>query len=247
MSVLKNLQIRYQTALITPAPFAHFYTLSARPAFKKFLHTDFSITYPDREDLDEEDITGEGFTLNDDFSWSGRLSKEWLKTIEDLIGPTMLNAFDEDTLPDNEDFFEVSIETADGQTRKGTPTDRDTWTYLIQELIQAIYEAGGKERAFELTYLNRHKNEETELRLTASFAERTIKAESSQNRRTRSRSIPWSELPSLMETIYEVEYEPEEALYERPDSNGQFLNLGGDEWYDISNQPALHQLFSRLV
>ncbi|GAA4395622.1 hypothetical protein GCM10023187_02770 [Nibrella viscosa] len=243
---IQKLQIRYQTALITPAPFAHFYTLSARSAFKEYLHTDFSITYPDRDDLDEDDITGEGFTLEDDFTWSGRLSKAWLQTVEGLVSKTALEPFDEEELPDNEDFFEVSLETADGQTRKGTPADRDAWTYLVQELIQAIYEAGGKERAFELTYLNRQRNEETELKLTASFAERTLKTESMQNRRTRSRSIPWSELQSIMGAIYEVEYDPEEALYERPDRNGHYLNLGGDEWYDIGNQPSLQQLFTRL-
>lgn len=247
MSALKSLQIRYQTALITPAPYAHFYTLSARPAFKEFLHTDFSITYPDREDLDEEDLIGEGFTLNDDFSWSGRLSKDWLNVVESLAIKTRLQPFDEESLPDNEDFFEITLDTTDGNTRKGSPADRDTWTYLLQELMQAIYEVGGKERPFELTYLNRQKNEETELKLTASFADRSIKAESAKNRRTRSRSIPWSELQSIMGTVYEVEYEPEEALYEYPDRSGQYLNLGGDEWYDIGDQAKLQQLFNRLI
>lgn len=247
MSALKSLQVRYQTALITPAPFAHYYTLNARPAFKEFLHTDFSITYTDREGLDEEDIIGEGFTPDDDFSWSGRLSKEWLKTVESLIAKTRLEPFDEENLPDNENFFEITLETADGNTRKGSPADEEAWMYLLQELIQAMYEAGKKERPFELTYLNRNRNDETELRLTASFAERSFKAESSQNRRTRSRSIPWSELPAIMGPIYEVEYDPEEALYERPDRNGHFLNLGGDEWYDISTQPQLQQLFTRLI
>ncbi len=244
--MFKNFQIRYQTAAIIPAPHAHFYTLTARPAFSSFLQVDLTLTYPDRDELDEEEITGEGFTLDDDFSWSGRLPAVWLQTLDALIDTLELSPFDEEKLADNDDFFEVTVELADGQ-RLGTPTHRNDVMYPIQELIQAAYEAGEKELPFFISYREQTAKTELDIRIRASFAERSLKAEISQNGRSRSRTLPWSDLQPLMAVIYRNDYDPEAALLKPPKREGQYLNIGGEEWYDVQGFTEVTNLFGRLV
>lgn len=238
----KTLQIRYQTAAIMPGPFAHFYTLSLTPTASTYLQTEISIDYPDREELDEEDIVGEGFTLDDNFTWQGILPETWLDAVTPLTGNAKLKPLDEDSLGENDDFFEVTLVTADGQTNQGTPAVRDAWQYLAQELIQATYEAAGREHPFELIYVDNTQVSTGELRLTASFAARTLTVTTDG----KVRPLPWNELQRIMSRVYSAEYNPDEALLNRPKQDGRFLNMGTEEWYNISDQPALHKLFKQL-
>lgn len=245
--LFKNLQIRFQTARSLPAPYANFYTLSARPAFKDFLQVDFAITYPDRDDIDEEEIIAEGFTMNDDFSWSGRLPNTWQKAVAGLISKTKLQPFAEEDLDEDDDFWELTIQQEDGSTKQGKPENVDDWQYLTQELMQAAYESAKKERPFELTYLDFDRNTSLELQLTASFADRVIKAQATLNRQNRSKTLPWQELQRIMNAVYSVDFDPDEALYQTPRRDGQWLNLGNDEWYAVDEFPALTKLFRSLV
>ena len=242
-----NLQIRFQTARSLPAPYANFYTLAARPAFKDFLQVDFAITYPDREDIDEDELIAEGFTPTDDFSWSGRLPNTWQKAVAGLIMKTKLQSVDEEELDEDTDFWELTVQQLDGRTEQGRPENVDDWQYLMQELMQAAYELANKERPFELTYYDYGRNESLETRLTASFADRVIKVQSTQNRQNRSKTLPWQELQRIMNAIYSVDFDPESALYQPPRRDGQWLNLGSDEWYAIEDYPALTELFRTLI
>lgn len=243
----KNLQIRFQTARSLPAPYANFYTLTARPAFKDFLQVDFAITYPDREEIDEDELIAEGFTTNDDFSWSGRLPNTWQKAVAGLITQTKLQSFAEEELDEDTDFWELTILQLDDKMQQGKPEKIDDWHYLMQELMQAAYELANKERPFELTFFDYGRDGSLELRLTASFAERVIKVQSTQNRQNRSKTIPWQELQRIMNTIYSVDFDPETALYQPPRRDGQWLNLGSDEWYAVEEYPVLTKLFRTLV
>lgn len=238
----KNLQIRYQTAAIMPGPFAHFYTLTLIPDSPQTLRAAISIEYPDREELDEEDIVGEGFTLDDNFSWEGVFPQTWLDAVTPFTKAPKLKPLSEDDLGENDDFFEITLQTEAGE-KTGTPTNRDAWQYLAQELIQATYEAAGRENPFELIYLENTSTASTELRLTASFAQRTLSVKTIPNA---PRKLAWDELQRIMKRVYSAEYNPDEALYNRPKQDGRFLNMGGEEWYNISDQPALQKLFKGL-
>ena len=75
----QRLQIRYQTARSLPAPYAYFYTLTAKPAGASEVQIDLAITYPDRDDIDDDELIAEGFTRNDDLTWSGGYPKPWAR------------------------------------------------------------------------------------------------------------------------------------------------------------------------
>lgn len=242
----KRLQIRYQTARSLPAPYAYFYTLTTHPVASTALQIDLAITYPDRDDIDDDELIAEGFTRDDDFSWSGRLPKAWLDSMTNLIAKTRLQPLDEDSLDDDDDFWDMTIE-ADGGTKQGMPANADDWHYLIQELVQATYEATGRERPFELIYLNLSSQQgDQEVQLTASFAERTVSILNRQNRRERTQTLPWASLQRIMSKVYEHDFKPEQAQLNRPKRDGHWLNLGSEEWYDVSGLRALTKTLNEL-
>lgn len=242
----KRLQIRYQTARSLPAPYAYFYTLAVNPVSNNTLQIDLAITYPGRDDIDDDELIAEGYTRDDDFNWTGKLPKTWLDTLTNLIAKTRLRSFNEDELDEDDDFWGMTIE-GNGTSTYGRPANVDDWQYLVQELIQAAYESVGRERPFELTYLNLSSQQgNQELHLTASFAERTVKILSIQNQRERTQTLPWVTLQQMMSKVYEHDFDPEDAQLKRPKRDGQWLNLGTDEWYDISSLRFLTKLFKEL-
>lgn len=240
-----SLTVRFQSAGMIPPPYAHFYTLTARPTGQR-LAVNFSITYTDREELDEEDITGEGFTLSDDFAWAGELGTAWVSVLDGLVKQTKLEPFDENALGEEDDFIEVTVSHHNGQPRPGTPADPEAFLYPIQELIQAIYEAGGKEKPFELIYLRYQRTGDLELRLTASFAERSLRLSRRENQRDQPKTLPWTALQSIMGVVYAHDYHPDDSLPRPPKRDGHYLNLGGDEWYDITTLTDVQQALERL-
>lgn len=242
----KRLQIRYQTARSLPAPYAYFYTLTARPIANNTLQIDLAITYPDRDDIDDDELIAEGFTRNDDFSWAGRLPNTWLESIEKLLARTQLQPLDEDTLDEDDDFWDMTIDNAGG-SQQGRPANADDWQYLVQELIQATYESIGRERPFELTYLHLNgQQDDLEIQLTASFSERTVDLVTIRNRREHLQRLPWATLQKVMGKVYEQDFDPENTQLKRPKQEGQWLNLGSEEWYDVRQLRALTNVLKAL-
>ncbi|MGV3561416.1 hypothetical protein [Larkinella arboricola] len=254
-STFDKLEIRYQTAMVVPPPYAHFFTIILRASADKRLTIELTMTYTDRDELEEDEIVGEGFTLNDDYQWSGQLPAIWAQTVGDLVRKTQLKAFDEEKLTDNQEYFLVAIEQKSQGSRSGAPTQRTEWQFLSQELIQAVYEISGREKPFEATYVEIEGGGRTEARLTASFGHREVRLETRRDNQNRSTTLPWKELKSMMELFYGVDYNSEEALSAPPRKPGRYLNLGTAEWYDVGASVVgdegavskLRKLLSRLV
>ena len=245
----KRLSLRYQTARSLPAPYAYFCTLSAQAVSQNALQIDLAMTYPDRDDIDDDELIAEGFTRDDDFTWSGQLPRAWLDSLTSLATKTRLQSVDEDELDEDTDFWDLTIST-DQDSRQGRPGNADDWQYLLQELVQATYERIGRERPFTLTYLRLDKQPgKTEVRITASFAQRTVTVVTSRDRQEHTQTLPWTALQRIMSTVYENDFDPDDARLRRPDGPGMagsWLNLGGEEWYDVHQLRALTKLFNEL-
>ncbi|GAB2569060.1 hypothetical protein [Spirosoma areae] len=241
----KHLQIRYQTARSLPAPYAYFYTLTAE-AVGREIQVDLAITYPDRDDIDDDELIAEGYTRDDDFSWSGRLPGAWLDTLTQLVSKTRLQPLDEDALGEDDDFWAIMLDSGGKEPKQGRPQQADDWQYTVQELMQAAYESIGRERPFDLTYLSLSQQNEFNLHLTASFAERSVTVVNIQSGRERTRTLPWASLQRLMRQVYEHEYDPNDAQLKRPKRAGNWLNLGGEEWYDVRPFRKLVSLLNEL-
>ncbi len=241
-----SFHIRFQSAGMIPAPYTHFYELTAR-TYGSALQIDFSITYTDREELDEEDIIGEGFTLTDDVSWSGQLGAAWLPVVDKLVSTTKLGPFDETKLDEDDDFLEVTIDTGFDDPEVGTPMDAETFQYTVQELIQAIYEASGKEKPFELSYLSFQRSGDSEVHIQAHFATRTVRLITVKDGQEKSHSMPWGQLRSVMSRVFAHDYIPGEGSAKPPKRDGHYLDVGGDEWHDISTLDDIHVAFAELL
>lgn len=243
--MFNNLKIRYQTARSLPAPYAYFYTLTAKPVDTD-VKIDLAITYPDRDDIDDDELMAEGFTHDDDFSWSGRLPGAWLRALGDVAGKTRLQTLDEEKLGEDDDFWEITLDGGSGAGEAGKPANADDWQYVVQELIQATYEADKRERPFELTFLNTDsRGPGRELVLTASFADRTVIVRE-RSGRDGSRTLPWASLQRVMSAVYSVDFDADTTLDRRPKTTGQWLNLGTDDWHDISSFRDLVKMLSNL-
>ncbi|MVM30515.1 hypothetical protein GO755_10760 [Spirosoma sp. HMF4905] len=243
----KSLQIRYQTARSLPAPYAYFYTLTIDKIAGNAIQVDLAITYPDRDDIDDDELIAEGYTRDDDYVWSGQLPRAWWESLSNLVGKTRLQPINEDELDEDDDFWDITIDTDNGNKTQGKPAKADDWQYLMQELIQASYEVVGRERPFELTFLTISGQQGIqEMRMMASFAERTVKITSVENRRDHTKLLPWSTLQHVMGQVYNHDYDPDDALPKRPKQEGQWLNLGTEEWHEISDYRALVKLLKGL-
>jgi hypothetical protein len=234
MAIFNTLVIRFQTSANIPPPHCFEYVLSLKPSFQ-YLQADLQLVYTHREELDIEEIEDEGFTANDDYNWNGNLEKIWREKVEELLPKTTLT----DKEPhDDDDYIALEI-TNDNGEKNGFPKRATEWQYLAQELLQAVFETSGKEKAFQFTILRNTGDESQELTLTASFRYRDVQLRRNENGNPKFRNYHWDELPEVMQTIYGPDYLAEEALPKKPLKNqGTYLNFGDELWYEMGKQVA---------
>ncbi len=132
-----KVKISYQTIQLPP-PHAFAYTLEL--VFKpKKLEIKYNLEFLNREEVTAEELEEEGYSDNDDFSWSGELGEAWVNDLQqDLMDAE---------LEDESDDFNIylHIEISDGEENvSGLALLAEDWDYRLQELIQAIYANGKK-------------------------------------------------------------------------------------------------------
>ncbi|TDB67049.1 hypothetical protein [Arundinibacter roseus] len=243
--------IRFQTAAYLPSPYAHEYSLSFDTAHGS-LAVDFVLNYLDRDELDLETILDEGFTENDDYAWKGTLPFVWKTRLQQMVQPKqlVLNSY----ISENDSLIEIEFQDEEEQQKIQFPADTELWDYFLQEIIQAIYEASGKERPFELRYLHIEKMESSLLNFQASFLHCTFQATLDQHPTV---LLPWESVNELMATVFTAEFIPEEAYQRKPTQPGNYLYIGDDLWYAFGEGivepapkskilPKMQQLFDRL-
>lgn len=229
----KNLQIpglyiiRFQTAPAVPAPYAHYDTFKLYIDSDTRVKVDFSINYTDRDELTEDDILDEGFTMDDDYAWKGQLPQLWISEFSAIMKASKtIRRRDEKEF---EDFVEVELEE-DGKRVTIYPEDKGRWAYFVQELIQAIFEVSGKEKAFEMTLLEIADSGLVEMDLHASFAEKTFTVKKNG---AATRKMEWNALQKMLDTIYKATFLEELAQSARPSKKGKYISAGDGMWYQL--------------
>lgn len=220
-----SLIVKFQTANVMPPPYAYFYTLKIKQQAAG-LAVDYTLTYLDRDEIDEETILEEGFTLNDDFAWKGKLGKVWQDELLRLLYNTKLVA--EHKIKETDNYIELNFDEVADQ---GTfPSERKHWDYLLQELVQAIYESAQKELPFELEYIDIDGNRKSSLRLEASFANRELTTRVNDSEpKTRS----WKQAREVMETVFQADFLMQSAEERKPEFSGKYLSVGDGLWYEF--------------
>lgn len=246
--------IYFETSAQLPPPYSYRYVLKLKPSFQ-FFHADLQLAYTHRDELDADEIEAEGFGENDDYQWRGNLEKVWRDTVEKLLARTQIEAVNE--WDDDSDMLLLEWEQKD-KTHKGQPNNLEEWLYLAQELVQAVYETAGRERAFELSVLDIQPQSTVQATLTGSFKTRTAQIKQVVNGKSSVKFYPWEQLSPLMEALYAPDWFAEKAQPDKPKRAGLYLNPGDGLWYEWGKQivevgertealPKLKKLIARIL
>lgn len=224
---IASVKIAYHTPALPP-PFSYAYTITVKYV-QKGLDFDFVLTYVDRDEIEEEEIFAEGFTLEDDYQSEGTLPTAWAGALEEQIRKTSW-------VNDKKDApLAIKIVDKDNRVFEGAPADMASWEYFLQELMQGVFEVGKKELPLEVQYREVvNKADDLAIKLQVSFAERTSHVTYTKGaEQSRKKPLPWKDLKKFLKSIFTPDYFTEMARPQLPSKKGRYINPGDGKWYEF--------------
>ncbi|MGB3589884.1 MAG: hypothetical protein WBA23_25265 [Tunicatimonas sp.] len=233
---IQQLEISFET-FVVPPPYSHTYTFKLRFEADD-LQLQYNLEYTHRDELSKEEIWEEGFSNQDDFSWKGSLPVVWCEALVATWEDTHLLSKQEQasSKPLENGLFMIA-ELTNGQQVTGIPEKIETWEYLLQELTQAVYEAAQREHPLRIRYLKRSsQKEELQLIITIRFLLRSLEVVRQQEKQQAKHTLPWTEVKSMLSTLYQLDYNTEEASAKMPALPGKYLDPGDNRWYQLGKE-----------
>ncbi|WP_017731422.1 hypothetical protein [Nafulsella turpanensis] len=227
---VKSIHITFDAGSLVPAPYHYAYTLDIQ--LQQAL-ANYKIEYLHREELSEEEITDEGFTLDDDWQWEGKLTEAWQQALHQQVDKQSWPKKPSRPKPEEGSLHIRLLDHEDKVLFEGLPADLSSWEYFMQELVQGIYEIARREAPFQLVYKEIGSgNNQHQIFLEASFAQRTITARQQHAGMEEEFAQPdWKQLKSLMKSIYVPDYDYEQASIQEPKKRGKYLATGEGLWF----------------
>ncbi|MFY0605418.1 MAG: hypothetical protein JXR10_01815 [Cyclobacteriaceae bacterium] len=228
-----KVKISYQT-LQLPPPHAFAYTLELDFQPQK-LGIKYDLEFLNREEVSAEELEEEGYTENDNFSWSGELGEVWVQDLQQDI-------MDAELEDESDDFnIYLHMEISDGEeTVAGLAVMAEDWDYRLQELIQAIYEKAGIESPLQLKFIHLENGSSEYYEVKASFEHQTAQINKT--------GISWEDLHELMSDVYAINFE--EDFVDKPKTNGLWVDpngLSGYQLFDSQAGPKGNQIKKRIL
>jgi hypothetical protein len=226
-------EARFETASDIPPPFCYYYQLICELKNGKWL-ADFMWKYHNREGFMLEELEDEGFTGQDDFEWQGEIPATLIKAISDNLAN--LHFLHEENLAENENYLFLALKQ-NQQELSGMPQPHENLEYILQEVIQGIYEISGKEAPLQIGLLKNDSSFSQKIQLTVSFAQRSAFVEIFENKLPTSKKTyeDWTEIHSLIGKIFNMDFNPEKSQKKQPSASGYFVNTGDGMWYETKN------------
>lgn len=198
-----------------PPPFAMAYTLSID--IKETCQISLNIEYLDREELEEDEIYDEGFTLDDDFEWKGELGENWAEAIENFFKDVTIS-------PNSEDLNHwLYVEIADGiNTTNGHIANPEKHLNFLQQIIQACFEKAKREAPLKLDLIIVADGTKSNFKAKASFVERAFTIND--------KAKTWSDLERLMGILYLDEPEATKPA-KNPNKEGYWIDYTAEGLY----------------
>ncbi len=225
---LLSFEIRFETSENTPPPYSYIYILKGE--LKDTLSMDYQVQYTHREDLSNDEIEGEGFSLNDDLALEGTIDSSWATQLLKLLDKTKPSKHKGQP---NDNFFE--IELTDNQQEKEIlqPHNQEEWEYLCEEMSQALLEARQVERPLLITFKKISPTENVEFQFLTEFAKRKVSLKNKPKKGANTEiELSWQAGKDFLELIFKPDYFAEDAQVYAPTHNGFFINLGDENWYE---------------
>jgi hypothetical protein len=208
---------------ITPPPFSHVYRLALDWSGSELI-AELELHYTDREDLTEEEILDEGFTMKDDYSFKGTLDSVWKKVVSLEFEKVKWSGRQLD-----EGGLTLSA-IEDGKTSPSkAPADQETWQMLAQDVIQAIYETSKKEAPLTVNYRQVTNEESVDCSITMNFSTR----EAIFVLKNESRTINWEYAVQLLKLVFSPDYNYDLAKESAGTKRGSYIECGDGYWHEL--------------
>lgn len=208
---------------IIPPPYSNVYRLSLDWSNSDLI-AELELHYTDREDLSEDEILDEGFTSNDDFSFTGKLDPVWKKVVSIEFEKVKWSGkqLDEGGLTLS------AIENGKISNAK-VPAEQELWQLLAQDIIQAIYETSKKEAPLTVNYRQVTNEESVDCSITMHFSSR----EAVFTSKNQSRSINWEYAVQLLKLVFSPDYNYEIAKETAGTKRGSYIECGDGYWHEL--------------
>ncbi len=200
------MKIHYETPASVPAP----WKMIADIRIEGDTAT-LKLEYPDREDLEAEDMLEEGLPVEPVYDLTAPVNEKWKHHLHQL----MQEAKKHDRPTAGLIMF---------NDQKCIPSETES-EHLINEMIQLFFEAESLEAPLKIALSldgNIHHLEVSFLRRNARLSNRD-----------KEMRIEWSEWPSFSEPLFQYLYDYEKAA-KKPPSKGRHVTLGDDLWLNLN-------------
>lgn len=208
---------------IIPPPYSHVYRLSLDWSSAELI-AELELHYTDREELTEEEILDEGFSLNDDYSYKGALDYVWKKVVSVEFEKTKWSG----RQLDEGGLTLAAIEHGKTGPAKA-PADQEAWQMLAQDVIQAIYETSKKEAPLTVNYRQVTNENSTDCSITMNFSTR----EAVFKDKDESRTINWEYAVQLLKLVFSPDYNYEIAKEKAGTKRGSYIECGDGYWHEL--------------
>jgi hypothetical protein len=229
MSISSNELVRLEIDLnseMVPPPYSHTIELKIKIE-PNFLNVVYDLVYTQREDLTEDEIFEEGFTIEDDYHYKGEISKAWEKPLKELYSKSKW-AVNKKLIEEN-GGIQLLAKDKSSQIRRSVPINQSEWQIFTQEIIQAIYETNQTEAPLTIRYLMIRNNEKSLHTITAKFSLRKIDFDTNGKKI----DMPWEEVKMLLADVYLPDYDYDQAQEKQPQKNGEFIDCGDGWWHEL--------------
>jgi hypothetical protein len=223
-SELIRLEIDFDSGVVPP-PYSHTIKLKIKVE-PHFLNVNFDMEYTQREELTEEEILDEGFSMDDDYHYVGEISTAWTNPIKELYSKSKW-AVNKKIIEDG--GIQLLAKDIHGKIFRSIPLNQQDWQFLMQEIIQAIYETNKKEAPLTVRFLSIRNNEKFLYTIVAKFSSRQIDFDLNG----KSIELDWEGIKSLLTDIYLPDYDYDQAKEAQPQKNGDFLDCGDGWWHEL--------------
>ncbi len=221
-----RIEIDYDSGSIPP-PFSHHFKL--RLSFEKnFLNTSLDMHYTHREELSDEEILDEGFTLEDDHHWVGELHHAWVNPIKKCY---IDSKWSNKKLEEDEGGIKVLAKDSHGKISRTVPLNQDDWKYLAQDIIQAIFETSKKEAPLIVNFIKVEKEASLDISLIMKFSNR--KAIGTIN--GKEKELDWEKTKGLLTNVFLPDYDYDKAKEQKPTKRGIYIECGDGFWHEFGN------------
>lgn len=216
---IQKLTLEYDSGIIPP-PYSHVFHLELDWS-ESILKVKLDLHYTDRDELSEQEILDEGFTLADDYHFEGELNSIWINPVQELLAETKWS-------PRQLDEGGIILYLNEESIPK-TPLSQEVWQLMAQDLIQAIYESTKKEAPLHVNYRLVTKEKTIDCTITVHFSDRTVILEQGE----KSEALNWDYSIQLMKLIFTPDYHYEIAKEEPGTKRGAYIDCGDGLWHEL--------------